>query len=63
MPTSDVLPIAQFPQFASKGAANYSLGASSPYAPVEGTHYAAALHAERESLEAAWFEASALLEG
>jgi hypothetical protein len=46
VPTSDVLPVSQFPQFASKGAAEYSLGAASPYAPIEGTHYAAALHAD-----------------
>lgn len=44
VPTSDVLPAAQFPQFSSQGAADYSLGANSPYAPVEGTRYAAALH-------------------
>ena len=45
-PTSDVLPVAEFPQFASKGAAQYPLGENSPFAPVEGERYAGALHAD-----------------
>jgi Zinc carboxypeptidase/Immune inhibitor A peptidase M6 len=39
-PTSEVLPPAQFPQFASQGAADF------PHPPVEGTRYAAARHAD-----------------
>jgi Zinc carboxypeptidase len=39
-PTSDVLPVAQFPQFRSWAAAGY------PFPPSEGTQYAAALHAD-----------------
>ncbi len=45
-PTSDVLPAADFPQFASAGAALYPLGAGSPFAPIEGDRYAGALHAD-----------------
>jgi hypothetical protein len=45
-PTSDVLPLASFPQFASKGAAEYPLGENSPFAPVEGARYAGAVHAD-----------------
>jgi hypothetical protein len=43
-PTSDVLPVGEFPQFASKGAAEYTTDGVDPYAPVEGTKYAGALH-------------------
>ena len=43
-PTSEVLPIGEFPQFASKGAAEYSTTGVDPYAPVEGSKYAGALH-------------------
>jgi hypothetical protein len=39
-PTSDVLPPAQFPQFASEGSVDYA------FPPVEGDRYAAALHAD-----------------
>jgi hypothetical protein len=39
-PTSDVLPPAQFPQFASQGSVDYA------FPPVEGNRYAAALHAD-----------------
>ncbi len=45
-PTSDVLPVGEFPQFASQGAARYPLEAGSPFAPVEGTRYAGAVHAD-----------------
>ncbi|HSV41575.1 MAG TPA: M14 family zinc carboxypeptidase, partial [Nocardioidaceae bacterium] len=43
-PTSDVLPVDEFPQFASQATALYSLGESSPYNPIEGTRYAGVLH-------------------
>ena len=43
-PTSDVLPVGEFPQFASQGAAEYASSGVDPYAPVEGTKYAGALH-------------------
>jgi hypothetical protein len=43
-PTSNVLPVGEFPQFASKGAAEYSTSGQDPYAPVEGSKYAGALH-------------------
>jgi predicted deacylase len=45
-PTSDVLPPAQFPQFTSHGSAEYEVAGVNPYAPVEGTRYAAAVHAD-----------------
>jgi hypothetical protein len=45
-PTSDVLPVDQFPQFASEGSALYPLEEDSPFAPTEGTRYAGALHAD-----------------
>ncbi len=46
-PTSELLPVAEFPQFASQGAAEYvSAGGASPFAPVEGTRYAGALHSD-----------------
>jgi hypothetical protein len=45
-PTSDVLPVDEFPQFASQGAALYPLEAGSPFAPIEGDQYAGALHAD-----------------
>lgn len=44
--TSDVLPPDQFPQFASRGAAEYPLTPGSPIAPIEGERYAGALHAD-----------------
>ena len=43
-PTSDVLPVSEFPQFESQGAAEYSTSGVDPYAPVEGNKYAGALH-------------------
>ena len=45
-PTSDVLPPAQFPQFTSHGSAEYAVAGVDPYAPVEGSRYAAATHAD-----------------
>jgi hypothetical protein len=44
-PTSEVLPVSQFPQFKSWGAATYDLEGS-PFEPIEGTRYAAATHAD-----------------
>ena len=44
-PTSEVLPVAQFPQFKSRGAAEYDF-TGSPFTPVEGTRYAGAVHAD-----------------
>ena len=44
--TSDVLPVEEFPQFASRGAAEYPLEEGSPLAPIEGERYAGALHAD-----------------
>ena len=46
-PTSDVLPVDEFPQFASDGAALYPLEAGSPFAPIEGERYAGAVHADQ----------------
>ncbi|HEV2785476.1 MAG TPA: hypothetical protein VGV67_03730, partial [Solirubrobacteraceae bacterium] len=43
-PTSDVLPVADFPQFASRGVAEYQAGGANPFAPVEGERYAGAVH-------------------
>lgn len=43
--TSDVLPVGQFPQFASGPVADY-LGAQGPFIPIEGTTAAAAGHAD-----------------
>ncbi len=43
-PTSEVLPVSQFPQFASRGVAEYSTSGVNPYAPVEGSRYAGAVH-------------------
>ncbi len=45
-PTSDVLPVAQFPQFASHGAADYEAGGRNPFEPAEGERYAGAVHAD-----------------
>lgn len=45
-PTSDVLPPDEFPQFASHGSSVYEAGGSNPFAPVEGTRYAGAAHAD-----------------
>jgi zinc carboxypeptidase/immune inhibitor InhA-like protein len=43
-PTTEVLPPAEFPQFASsKGAAKFNFSGN-PFAPIEGTRYAGALH-------------------
>lgn len=42
-PTSDVLPVEQFPQFKSQGAAEYDFEGG-PFSPVEGSRYAAAPH-------------------
>lgn len=42
--TSTVLPPDEFPQFASRGAAEYPLEPGSPLAPIEGSRYAGALH-------------------
>jgi hypothetical protein len=44
-PTSDVLAEDEFPQFASRGAAEYPIGGG-PYSPVEGQRYAGAVHAD-----------------
>ena len=44
-PTSDVLPVSQFPQFKSQGAAEYDF-TGGPFSPVEGTRYAALVHAD-----------------
>jgi len=44
-PTSDVLPADEFPQFASRPAAEYPI-AGGPYSPVEGERYAGAVHAD-----------------
>ena len=45
-PTSDVLPVSEFPQFASQGAAQYDF-TGDPFTPPEGTRYAAAVHADQ----------------
>jgi hypothetical protein len=45
VPTSDVLPVEEFPQFRSQGAARYDF-TGDPFTPPEGTNYAAALHAD-----------------
>ena len=45
-PTSEVLPPDEFPQFTSQGAAEYPQAQGSPFAPVEGTRYAGAVHAD-----------------
>ena len=45
-PTSEVLPPDQFPQFTSQAAAEYPQRPGSPYAPVEGSGYAGAVHAD-----------------
>lgn len=45
-PTSEVLPVAQFPQFKSQGAATYEIEGGSAFEPVEGTRYAAGVHAD-----------------
>ncbi|MGH8868605.1 MAG: M14 family zinc carboxypeptidase, partial [Actinomycetes bacterium] len=43
-PTSEVLPPDEFPQFTSHGSVEYVSQGQDPYAPVEGTRYAGALH-------------------
>ena len=45
-PTSEVLPPDEFPQFTSQGAAEYTSQGVDPFAPVEGTRYAGAVHAD-----------------
>ena len=45
-PTSEVLPPEEFPQFTSQGAAEYTSQGVDPFAPVEGTRYAGAVHAD-----------------
>lgn len=42
-PTSEVLPVEQFPQFRSQGAAEYDF-TGGPFTPVEGSNYAAGVH-------------------
>ncbi len=46
LPTSDVLPRRQFPQFDSRGAAVYVSGSVGPFDPFEGTRYAGMLHSD-----------------
>ncbi|WP_028659365.1 M14 family metallopeptidase [Nocardioides insulae] len=43
-PTSDELPVGEFPQFASSGVAEYPSVQGSPYAPIEGDRFARVLH-------------------
>ncbi len=45
-PTSDVLPVEEFPQFASEGSAIYPIEPGSQFAPVEGERYAGVLHGD-----------------
>ncbi|HWM12179.1 MAG TPA: M14 family zinc carboxypeptidase [Solirubrobacteraceae bacterium] len=45
-PTSEALPVEEFPQFASRPAADYLVGSNPPFSPVEGERYAGALHAD-----------------
>ena len=45
-PTSDVLPVGEFPQFASRGAAEYQAGGSEPVRAGRGQRYAGAVHAD-----------------
>ena len=45
-PTSEVLPADEFPQFTSQGVAEYASQGVDPFAPVEGTRYAGAVHAD-----------------
>jgi hypothetical protein len=45
-PTSEVLPEDEFPQFASRAAADYLVAGTPPFSPVEGENYAGALHAD-----------------
>jgi hypothetical protein len=42
--TSDVLPVDEFPQFASEGTLRYETSGQEPFSPVEGQRYAGALH-------------------
>jgi hypothetical protein len=44
-PTSEVLPVEEFPQFRSQGAATYDL-AGGAFEPIEGTRYAAGVHSD-----------------
>ncbi|HEX5782801.1 MAG TPA: M14 family zinc carboxypeptidase [Solirubrobacteraceae bacterium] len=46
-PTSEALPEDEFPQFASRAAADYLVGGSPPFTPIEGERYAGALHADQ----------------
>ena len=43
-PTSEALPADEFPQFTSHGSVEYVTQGVDPFAPVEGTRYAGALH-------------------
>jgi hypothetical protein len=45
-PTSEVLPVEEFPQFASQAAADYLVAGRPPFAPVEGERYAGVLHGD-----------------
>ncbi len=45
-PTSEVLPLLRFPQFASKGVTKHLGGSTSDFAPVEGQRYAGMLHSD-----------------
>ena len=45
-PTSEVLPAHEFPQFTSHGSVEYITQGVDPFAPVEGTRYAGAVHAD-----------------
>ena len=44
--TSDVLPVDEFPQFASRGVADYQAGGRNPFEPAEGERYAGAVHSD-----------------
>lgn len=46
VPTSEVLPREEFPQFASSGAAQYVGGSGAAFSPVEGDWYVGSLHAD-----------------
>jgi hypothetical protein len=44
--TSDILPVEEFPQFASEGTVTYPLEDGGPFAPVEGDRYAGIVHVD-----------------
>ena len=46
MPTSDVLPAEQFPQFASEAAGGYEGAPGGAFDPVEGTWYVGGVHVD-----------------